>query len=225
MTDRGAELLRNSKDLEKRDSLPPHRETYYDTVDKKLLISNRWLKVIDGNHDCVVFKKVVEYDREIISYERMECALDDIPELKGLELEPLCTFVVEREVLLFKQRFIIHIDKVAYPDGDPHCVCYIHQVGIVPGDLYMQLMGCCISPVRNKIGEYLYRYDKKTYRMMKDDSIYRMSMLDSQWDTYQLLDPELYLRVVARAEGRSLTGPDPWEGVDWEEYSGYPSDK
>ena len=78
--------------------MPPRREIYYDTVDKKLL-SNRWLKVIDGNYDCVVFMSVVEYDREIISYDRMVCVL------------------------------------------------------------------------RNKIGEYLYSYDKKTYRMMKDDSI------------------------------------------------------
>lgn len=213
MSDKGIELLQKSSDTIENIS---SKEIFYDTKNKELLALNWWVKKI-GNSDQVKFKKIINCDSEIINYQSTKCAATDIAELKDLELEPIGGFVVEKQILRFKQNFIVHMDRVTYPDDDPHCICTFRCIENIPSNMYAQLVLDCVSPTRSKICEYIYRYERSTYETLEYnnyvESIYEMSVLNSQWErvqSHQSLD-----QIIARVEGRNIAGSNSWEGVVW----------
>lgn len=212
ISDKGINLLQKSSNVIDNIS---NREEFYDTENRELIALNWWVKKVESSNQ-VKLKKIINWDSESINCQSTKGAIANIAELKDLELKTMCEFVVERQILNFEQNFIVHIDRVTYPDGDPYCVCSFRRIENIPSDMYAQLVLDCISPVRSKICEYLYRYERKTYETLEHNNcvedIYEMSVLQSQWDQVQLhksLD-----QIIARVEGRGFIGPDPWEGLE-----------
>lgn len=205
------ELLKNSSDAKYLQELSDI-EVYYDTKNKDLITKNRWVKEY-GDTKVVKYKKVKESNLETVEYDLIQDSVANIEKIKDLQLEVLGKFLVERQILQFRQGFTVYIDKATFPDGDPHCVCSIERVENIPRKTYELLRQHFIVPVRSKVCEYLYRYEPEIYQILSDNNyvqpLYEISVLDSQWDHIQS-NPNLD-QIIARVEGRNVDGQNPWD--------------
>ncbi len=161
----------------------------YTSFDEECYIMNdfkKWIKKVtfaDGSsyYDIKTDLSLVLHNEYILFHQTKQ---NDAPK-EILSQQPIAKFHVDRTQISLGS-YTIDLDSLCFPEEDPYFVCsvafYAHTRPIVtPPSLLDIVKETSIVPVRSKMLEFLFRYNKALYQQVeREETPYYQCMLQSQ---------------------------------------------
>lgn len=175
-------------------------------------------------------------------YDALRCAVAEQLSPAGAEcvrlpderwhLAHVAEIAIDRTTYHMHGDSLMHVDRMEFPMGDPHCVCTLTHGGpsaertTFPDDIYDALVPHMVAPVHDGICEYLSRYGHDVYYRLEhlQQLLFDSCWLDDQWAKVEdatRTDRHRFYDIQNRMERKRLDAesPPPYRGY----VSGYDS--